>query len=51
MDWKTNVNYGYFSNSNPTSQLAINIGSQNEPNFEVIDEVFGDLEQFHLTQF
>ena len=38
-------NYGYFSNSNPSSQLALlrNIGSQTEPNFEVIDRDFGGL--------
>ena len=38
-------NYGYFSNSNPSSQLALlrNIGSQNEPVFEVIDRDFGGL--------
>ena len=38
-------NYGYFSNSNPSSQIAllINIGSETEPNFEVVDRDFGGL--------
>ena len=38
-------NYGYFNNNNPSSQLALlrNIGSQNEPIFEVIDRDFGGL--------
>ena len=38
-------NYGYFNNSNPSSQIAllINIGSETEPNFEVVDRDFGGL--------
>ena len=38
-------NYGYFSNSNPSSQIAllINIGSETEPNFEVVDRDFSGL--------
>ena len=38
-------NYGYFNNSNPSSQIALlrNIGSQTEPNFEVVDRDFGGL--------
>ena len=43
-------NYGYFNNSNPISQLALlrNIGSQSEPNFEVIDRDFGGLSTIAL---
>lgn len=43
-------NYSYFNNSEPTSQLALlrNIGSQNEPNFEVIDRDFGGLSNIAL---
>ena len=43
-------NYGYFNNNNPISQLALlrNIGSQNEPNFEVIDRDFGGLSTIAL---
>lgn len=43
-------NYGYFNNSNPSSQLALlrNIGSQTEPNFEVIDRDFGNLSTIAL---
>ena len=38
-------NYAYFNNSNPSSQIAllINIGSETEPNFEVVDRDFGGL--------
>ena len=38
-------NYGYFNNSNTSSQIAllINIGSKTEPNFEVVDRDFGGL--------
>ena len=43
-------NYGYFNNSNSISQLALlrNIGSPNEPNFEVIDRDFGGLSTIAL---
>ena len=43
-------NYSYFNNSEPTSQLALlrNIGSQNEPVFEVIDRDFGGLSSIAL---
>ena len=43
-------NYSYFNNSEPTSQLALlrNIGSQNEPVFEVIDRDFGGLSNIAL---
>ena len=43
-------NYGYFNNNNPISQLALlrNIGSQNEPNFEVVDRDFGGLSTIAL---
>ena len=43
-------NYNYFNNNEPTSQLALlrNIGSKNEPNFEVIDRDFGGLSNIAL---
>jgi len=43
-------NYGYFNNNNPSSQLALlrNIGSQTEPNFEVIDRDYGGLSSIAL---
>ena len=43
-------NYNYFNNNEPTSQLALlrNIGSQNEPVFEVIDRDFGGLSNIAL---
>ena len=43
-------NYGYFNNSNPSSQLALlrNIGSQTEPNFEVINRDYGGLSSIAL---
>ncbi|MDA9897963.1 T9SS type A sorting domain-containing protein [Flavobacteriales bacterium] len=43
-------NYGYFNNNNPSSQLALlrNIGSQTEPNFELIDRDFGGLSSIAL---
>ena len=43
-------NYGYFNNGNAISQLALfrNIGSQNDPNFELIDRDFGNLSSIAL---
>lgn len=43
-------NYGYHAGNNPSSQLALlrNIGSETEPNFELIDRNFGNLSSINL---
>ena len=43
-------NYGYHAGNNPSSQLALlrNIGSETEPNFELIDRDFGNLSAINL---
>ena len=43
-------NYGYYQGNNPSSQLALlrNIGSQEEPHFEVVDRDFANISQIAL---